>query len=358
MNTMTTFKEIFDLLSQPIFFVREQTIEYSNFAASRRMIREGDALEKYLDDVSSACVEGDQPVHLLLKVAGQSCWATTRPFEDGLLFALEDDGAEDTQPEMLLPMASAVIGPLNQIMTSARGLSALMQDTEDAAFRKNTVSLTKSCYRLMRFSKNLSAVRDALTDEAVVIRKEGDLRAFIDDLYQKVRPLLEKADLTLTCSLPDEPLMAWFDAIRLRRAILNLLDNSAKFTPAGGEIALNLDLLPNYARISVKDNGRGFDPDVLASAFRRYTRHVGMEEFEWGPGFGLPIVRSIVENHSGTVMIRSAKGRGAAVMMTVKLGIPPADQTTETPMSRFDYTGGVDAALLELSDALPNECYD
>ena len=358
MDTINALKEVFDLLSQPVFFAREQTIEYCNYAATRSMICEGEPLSRYLSEAVAACITGDEPLHLPLTAAGRSSWATVRPFDGGMLFVLEADDSESLRADALLPLSNAVNGPLTELLTAMKKLLPLLDESEDATFRRGAAALRHGTYRLLRVGKNLPAMRDVLTDEDVICRTKGDLRDLLSSLREKAAPLLAPTGIMLRCELPEEPVDAWFDQLRLRRALLNLLSNAARFTSRGGEITLRLDTIGDYARITVEDTGRGFDPDVLASAFRRYDRRIELEAYEWGVGFGLPIARSIAENHGGTILIRSAPGRGASVYLTVKLGLPPRDQTVSTVRTQYDYTGGLPAEQFELSDALPLESYE
>jgi len=110
------------------------------------------------------------------------------------------------------------------------------------------------------------------------------------------------------------------DAMALRRALLNLVENALNYTPAGGTVELSLGREGGDAVIAVRDTGVGiasadleriFDPFVRLDAAR--TRATG------GAGLGLAIVRSIVAVHGGTVSAESVPGAGST--FTVRLPI-------------------------------------
>lgn len=98
----------------------------------------------------------------------------------------------------------------------------------------------------------------------------------------------------------------------LVRAVVNLLENARKFTPADGEIRLGFDLPGSAVRISVSDTGAGMPPEDLARAFDRFWRADAARATP-GRGIGLSIVRRIAELHGGTAEIRSTPGHGTTV---------------------------------------------
>ena len=111
----------------------------------------------------------------------------------------------------------------------------------------------------------------------------------------------------LTVDLADEALELDGDPVRLAQVFGNLLNNAAKYTPPGGQIALRARRDGTNVVVSVRDNGTGIPPDVLPNVFdpfvqgeRSYNRAQG------GLGIGLTLARNIVMLHGGTIEARSA----------------------------------------------------
>ncbi|GAA1778789.1 HAMP domain-containing sensor histidine kinase [Leucobacter iarius] len=98
----------------------------------------------------------------------------------------------------------------------------------------------------------------------------------------------------------------------LVRAVVNLLENARKFTPADGEIRLGFELPGSAVRISVSDTGAGMSPEDAARAFDRFWRADSARATP-GRGIGLSIVRRVAELHGGSAEIRSTPGRGTTV---------------------------------------------
>jgi len=108
----------------------------------------------------------------------------------------------------------------------------------------------------------------------------------------------------------------------VQQIILNLLSNAIKFTPEKGVVELSIDAdLQRGCVIQVRDNGIGMDPaklDVVMQPFGQIDAKLG-RKYE-GTGLGLPLVKSMVDMHGGTLDIDTALARGTAVTVTLPLG--------------------------------------
>ena len=160
----------------------------------------------------------------------------------------------------------------------------------------------------------------------------GTLR--IDPLRARFAPLAEEAiasaraaqrDDTLAFRLetaPDLPdLLA--DPGRVRQVLINLLNNAAKFTPAGGAVTVMADVAPDAPGemlISVGDTGCGIPPEELERIFDHlYQRDLGPEVSRRGLGLGLYICRQIVTRHGGRIWAESRPGHGSTFRFTMPI---------------------------------------
>jgi signal transduction histidine kinase len=114
------------------------------------------------------------------------------------------------------------------------------------------------------------------------------------------------------------------DPQQLKQVLLNLLMNAVHAMPDGGKITIGAGAKDGHARIDVADSGRGIAPDVLDRVFEPFftTRREGT-------GLGLSIVRKIVEQHGGTITVRSELGHGSCFSMSWPLAHP--DSAHEHP---------------------------
>jgi signal transduction histidine kinase len=111
----------------------------------------------------------------------------------------------------------------------------------------------------------------------------------------------------------------------MRQVITNLLTNAAKFTPAGGQVTIEVRPSGDRAVVRVSDTGAGIPPDDLPHLTERFYRGHGSERVG-GSGIGLAIVDELVRAHQGTVDISSELGEGTRVTIEIPRG--PAERSS------------------------------
>lgn len=146
-----------------------------------------------------------------------------------------------------------------------------------------------------------------------------ELRRLMERSLKASDALLRAADITLHFTYPSTLLPVWADDTRLEQAITNLMNNAAKFTPAGGSIWVDLSKEGTYAVIKIRDNGEGIHPDDLPNIFEIYYQGRDTSNMS-GLGIGLSLVQKIVELHKGSIKAKS-EGRGKGSEFIVKLPI-------------------------------------
>jgi two-component system sensor histidine kinase MprB len=105
----------------------------------------------------------------------------------------------------------------------------------------------------------------------------------------------------------------------LERAVGNLLDNAAKWSPAGGEVEVSV----RDGQVVVRDHGPGIDADDLPYVFDRFYRAPSSRGMP-GSGLGLAIVRQVAEQHGGSVAVEQPEGGGTLMRFTVPVAGPAA----------------------------------
>ena len=107
----------------------------------------------------------------------------------------------------------------------------------------------------------------------------------------------------------------------------NLLNNAAKYTDEGGEIALSAEQAGREVVVRVRDNGIGIAPDLLPHVFDMFAQADRLSRSRGGLGIGLTLVRSLVEMHDGQVSaFSSGPGQGSEFTVRIPLAAQP-----ETP---------------------------
>lgn len=141
-------------------------------------------------------------------------------------------------------------------------------------------------------------------------RRPVDLAALLHEVFDQTKRLAEARGVTLDLG---PVATAWLqgDRERLRRLLLNLLDNALKYTPAGGQVTLSLAVNGTGAHVRVADTGIGLSREEQAQVFQRFYRTTEGRAHGGGAGLGLCIAQSIAEAHGGHIQVDSQPGRGS-----------------------------------------------
>ena len=175
---------------------------------------------------------------------------------------------------------------------------------------------------------HLTRLVDDLLDVTRIARGKVELRRAAVDLADLTRrtgedycAVLQARRLDFVVEAPPEPVWVDGDETRLAQAIGNLLQNAAKFTPAGGAVTLSVARAGDAAEVSVRDTGHGLDPDLLEDVFEPFVQaKQSLARTEGGLGLGLALVKGLVELHGGTVTVAS-EGHGRGARFTICLPV-------------------------------------
>jgi signal transduction histidine kinase len=161
--------------------------------------------------------------------------------------------------------------------------------------------------------------------------RPDDIRSAVEQAVEQATPTARRRGVNLSIHLPGEPIRVRHDPVRIGQVVANLVGNAIKFTPRGGDVRVEVRPSPDGgATIEVADNGVGIDAGELPRIFDRFFRGSRASEARGsGSGLGLAIVRSIVEMHSGTVVVESRLGGGST--FTVTLPAQPHQPGGEPP---------------------------
>ena len=148
--------------------------------------------------------------------------------------------------------------------------------------------------------------------------KPDDLNAVLRQLIEMIGENAAKSQVTVALETGLEPLPALLDRKKLTQALLNLAVNAIQAMPGGGRLTIGAGHAPSgEAVVTIADTGTGISADDQEKIFEPFfTRK------EKGMGFGLAIVRRIIEDHHGTIACRSQLGEFTE--FTITLPPPPA----------------------------------
>lgn len=145
-----------------------------------------------------------------------------------------------------------------------------------------------------------------------------DLGELVKQCQEKVQIEIDKKGHKVECFVTADVPKVYADKEGIERVVLNILTNSIKYTPEGGNIKIYVGFVYNDAYIKVIDNGLGIPEEDLNRIFERFyrvdkarTRQMG------GTGLGLSIAKEILDKNNGTIDIKSEKGKGTEVVIRI-----------------------------------------
>ena len=349
------FHTLFDRAAQPVLLVQHGVITQCGSRAEG-LIAPGSPIRELLppDAVLQELIAA-APTVLPLRLRTGYVTAQVQPLEGALLLFLPV-GDDDACTSALSRAAQAVSAPLTTLLSASGTIFPLLADVEDPVLQRNLAVLSRSCYQLLRASENLGDLSAALRGRLPLSMEKTDLTDFLDDFSQTAGDLCLQAGRELDVELPQAPIYLWADRRQLRRVLLALLSNAIKFTAPGSLLRLTLTRRGKRAYLRLTDGGEGMTPEVLTSAFSRYTQP--QDDPRTGAGFSLPVVQAVIQAHGGTILLQSQKDRGTDVTLTLPVGLPQEQALLRSPRVTVDRSGGFVPELVELSDALPPEAYD
>ncbi|ALV33201.1 HAMP domain-containing sensor histidine kinase [Streptomyces sp. CdTB01] len=230
------------------------------------------------------------------------------------------EGAERLRQEFASDVAHELRTPLTILRSQVEGMRVGVLDAGPDAL----TSLDEEVQRMTRLVADLQILGAADAAGFTLERAPTPLQDLAEQAVREFAGLFEASEIQLHTRL--DPVTACVDRDRVRQILANLLSNALKFTPAGGQVRVDLFTEAKQAVLCVGDSGPGIPTDELPHVFDRFFRGRGARPA--GSGIGLAVVRELTQAHGGTVQVSSAPGQGTT--FTVRL---PLEATS--PPNRF-----------------------
>jgi signal transduction histidine kinase len=233
-----------------------------------------------------------------------------RSSESARIQALEQ--AHRRKDEFMAVLAHELRNPLAPIVDSVRILRAVLTSPAERVTATLDV-IDRQSHQLMRLVDDVLDVARIGLGRLELRKSRVELVTVLKEAMQASAPAFAAKQHEVTLSLPALPVYLEADLERLIQVVCNLLNNAAKYTPAGGHIQLLGEYENECAVIRVRDNGVGIAPEMLSRVFEMFAQLDESREYaQDGLGIGLTLVRRLVEQHGGTVTCTSdGAGRGS-----------------------------------------------
>ena len=229
--------------------------------------------------------------------------------------------ANRRKTEFLATLAHELRNPLAPL---SNGLHLMrMASTKPEVLEKTRQMMERQIQHMVHLVDDLLDVARISTGKVELRRQRMDLKEVVATAVETSASLIDAAGHKLTMELPSQALPMEADPTRIAQVVSNLLNNAAKYTPAGGRIALKVKVEDGQAVLTVSDTGIGIASDALDKVFEMFAQVPSAGKPQGGLGIGLSLVQSLVALHGGSVSATSA-GVGQGSTFTVRLPLLPA----------------------------------
>lgn len=226
---------------------------------------------------------------------------------------------------------SSVSHDIRTPMNAITGFVSLLQEEAENPdhVREYVQQIDAASQHLLGLINDVLDMNKIENGSATLNLSEVDLADIIDEINTIIRPQAKAKNQTFeifSSSIIHECLQA--DKLRINQILINLLSNSVKYTPEGGNIQMRLDELPqvddNYSRIrfTISDNGIGMSEKYQEVIFAPFTReNTEIIRQIQGTGLGMAITKSLVDLMGGTIQVKSKPGEGSVFTVELELYI-------------------------------------
>jgi PAS domain S-box-containing protein len=225
--------------------------------------------------------------------------------------------ADRRKDEFLATLAHELRNPLAPLRNGLE-IMRLAGDDRGAVDEARTL-MERQVMHVVRLIDDLMDVSRITRGKLELRRERVELAAVVQAAVDTSRPLIHSTGHEVSVTLPARPILLDADPTRLSQVFSNLLNNAAKYTEPGGDIALVVERRGGEVVVTVRDSGVGIPAPMLPRVFDMFTQvDRSLEKSHGGLGIGLAIVKRLVEMHGGSVEARS-EGPGMGSEFIVRL---------------------------------------
>jgi two-component system, OmpR family, sensor histidine kinase KdpD len=228
--------------------------------------------------------------------------------------------AEQLRNSLLSSVSHDLRTPLAAMAGAA---SSLLGGTpRDPAERRELLqTIVDEARRLARLVDNLLDMTRLEAGVVVPNRQWHVLEEIVGSaVHRAARDLGERP---LQTDLPADLPLVSVDGLLVEQVLVNLLENAARYTPAGSPIEITARATGGSVEICVADRGPGLPPGAEEHVFEKFYRGAARPDGRRGVGLGLAICRGVAEAHGGRIVARNRPGGGAEFVLTLPTGGPP-----------------------------------
>ena len=239
---------------------------------------------------------------------------------DGVIAVIQDITEhvklDNMQKELIADVSHELKTPITSIMGYADTLLEGGYDEETQQKFLNVIA--SESRRMARLVTDLLTLSRYDSNKKKTQKESFDLGELVKRCQEKLAIEIKKKKHTVNCFVTADVPLVYADKYDIERVVLNILTNSIKYTPEGGEIKIYVGFVYNDAYIKIFDNGIGIPEEDLSRIFERFYRVDKARSREMGgTGLGLSIAKEILDKNGGSIDIKSKVGEGTEVVIRI-----------------------------------------
>ena len=243
---------------------------------------------------------------------------SSRP--DGVIAVVQDITEhvrlDNVQKEFVADVSHELKTPITSIMGYADTLLEGEYDKETQEKFLNVIA--SEARRMARLVTDLLTLSRYDNNKKRVRKESFDLGDLVKKCQDKLAIEIKKKNHMVNCFVTADVPPVYADRDDIERVVLNILTNSIKYTPEGGEIKIYVGFVYNDSYITIFDNGIGIPEEDLTRIFERFYRVDKARTREMGgTGLGLSIAKEILDKNGGSIDIKSTVGQGTEVVIRI-----------------------------------------
>jgi two-component system sensor histidine kinase KdpD len=219
------------------------------------------------------------------------------------------DEREKLRTSLLSSVSHDLKTPLAAILGSLSVHRSMYDRLPESQRRELTDAALTEAQRLDSFITNILDLAKIESGAVKFKRQWQSPDDLVNRVKKRLRLRLEHHTLQVHSSASD--LEVELDPVVSEQALLNVLDNAIKYTPAGSAIEVRLETTDEYFKLHVRDHGKGIPPDDRERIFDKYTRLQRQDHQVAGTGLGLAVARAAMRGQGGDIVVNEHAEGGA-----------------------------------------------
>ena len=138
-----------------------------------------------------------------------------------------------------------------------------------------------------------------------------DVAPLTQTILNSFESMAEANKVELKIEMPAQPMKCYFDELRLRQIVSNIVNNAIKYNKAGGHARIYFEENDELVKIFVEDTGPGIPADEFSKVFNEFETVGKVAQHHKGTGLGMPISRKLIEGMGGQLLLKSTVGVGS-----------------------------------------------